>query len=151
MGFVKGNKFAKGRPKGSKNKEDLNSLRILLQESFHSNRLLIKNTINEMLKSFDHQVTELNKRIAESKPDDKEYTANLGYYARVKSNLLEEFKWLMQLKASLEPKEVKAEHTGIGPRTLTVIHNYVPNADGTRNESTNKAEPEAEPRMEQAV
>lgn len=126
------NKHTKGpgRPKGSKNKEDLNSLRKLMEESFSANRLLIKSTIEEMLTSFNHQVKELNERIARADKNTDDYTSTLKYLSNTKSSLLEEFKWLMNLKAQLEPKEIKAEHTGIGPKQLTVIHNYTPNDNG---------------------
>jgi len=120
MAFKPGHKLSKGRPVGAKNKEDYNSLRKLLAENFSENRILIRHTLNEMLKNFNHQIVELNERIANADPNETEYTANLRFYASTKSSLLSEFKWLMELKASLEPKEVKNEHEGL-PQTQFVI------------------------------
>lgn len=103
--FEKGHKLSKGRPVGSKNSSDLNSLKILLSETFSENRPWIKECISQMLNDLRKHLNELNKRISEVKEDDKEYTSNLRFLCVTRSTLLEEFKWLMQLKANFEPKD----------------------------------------------
>lgn len=62
-----------GKPPGTKNKEDLASLRNILKKCFSEKRWVIEARINKLLE----EASDIN-----------------------------DFKWLMNLKASLEPKEV---------------------------------------------
>lgn len=64
------------RPKGSKNKDDVNSLRKLLEIGFMNNRLAILSRINSLLQE---------------------------------STSLQDWKWIMQLKAALEPREIMVD------------------------------------------
>lgn len=102
--FTKGNKLGKGRLVGSRNNPDLNSLRKLLEESFSENRPWIKECIRLMLTNIKSQMTILNDAITKEKD-----ATQIGFYARQRSSLLEEFKWMLTLKATLEPKEVNAD------------------------------------------
>ena len=63
--FTRGNKIATGRPAGSKNHEDLNSLRRLLEESFSQNRVEIKQMLLTMLADNNTIVKSINLRIRE--------------------------------------------------------------------------------------
>lgn len=109
MPFVKGHKLAKGRPVGTKNHPDVSTLKQLLSESFNENRVWVKGMISNMLMDCRKHLSVLNERIAACNEDEKEYTANLRFLVTTRSCLLEDFKWLLTLKASLEPKEVKGD------------------------------------------
>lgn len=107
--FVKGNKLSKGRPLGSKNNPDLNSLRKLMEENFHDNRVIIKEMLQSMLMDMRPQVKAINEKIVALDIHSESYLSDYRYYTNMRSNLLEDFKWLMELKERLEPKEVKAD------------------------------------------
>ncbi len=105
--FEKNHKLSQGRPKGAKNKEDLNSLRKLLEGSFHDNRLVIRDMLDAMYANTKKHIEELNRRIAELETTDDLYTDKLRDWTHARTSLLREFKWLLELKASLEPKSVE--------------------------------------------
>lgn len=101
--FVKGNKLSKGRPKGSLNSQDFNSLRKLLEEGFSDNRLVIRQMITAMFTNTSKAVEKISVQI-ENCTDPLE----IATLCRARSNMLEDFKWLLNLKAGLEPKQVEA-------------------------------------------
>lgn len=105
MKFQPGHKLAKGRIPGSKNNPDLNSLRKILEENFHENRPWIKECMTQMLNTLRKQLSEL----ANTLETQNLTPAEAVILARHRSIMLEEFKWLMELKASLEPKQIKAD------------------------------------------
>lgn len=72
MAFQKGHKLATGRPLGTKNNQDLASLKYLLEQAFTRNSFKAMAKIQAMFDGDD----------------------------------LSNFKWLCELKASLEPKKV---------------------------------------------
>lgn len=104
-GFQKGNKHGKGRIAGSKNNPDLSSLKAIMAEGFQENRPWIKECIMQMLNSFRKQLTLLNEELDNGTPDEKRVAA----ISKQRYYLLSEFKWLMELKERLEPKEVKGD------------------------------------------
>ena len=99
--FKKGHKLS-GSRKGIPNKEDLNSLRKLLEESFSKDRLVVKSMLSTMLTSTEKMVNKITEDMEKEK--DPIHSATL---CRARTNMLEDFKWLMNLKASLEPKQVE--------------------------------------------
>lgn len=107
--FVKGNKLSKGRPKGVKNNPDLNSLRKLMEENFHDNRVIIKEMLQSMLMDMRPQVKTINENIVALDLHSDSYLSDYRYYTNMRSNLLEDFKWLMELKERLEPKQIKGD------------------------------------------
>lgn len=84
-----------GKPKGTKNHPDLNSLKSILGDCFSRHRLVILNRLERLI---------------------------------IESEDINDFKWLMNLKASLEPREVTVE----APQTNQIIlirseKPYIPN------------------------
>ena len=105
--FKKGKPKTGGRQKGVLNKEDRSNLRSILNESFRENRPWIKECLAQMLNDCRKHLTEINTRIANVDEKSDEYTGTLRFLVATRTALLEEFKWLLSLKASLEPKNVE--------------------------------------------
>lgn len=105
MLYVKGQSGNRaGKPKGIKNNPDLNSLRKLLEESFSENRPWIKECISQMLNGMRKQLIKINEQL-DQELDNKQ----VSELSRQRYFLLGEFKWLMELKAQMEPRELKAD------------------------------------------
>lgn len=118
--FPKGHKFSVGRPKGSKTNPGLNTLKGILSECFNENRPWIKECIKQMLNDYRKHLNEINGRIAVLDEKEKTYASDLRALCGVRTALLEDFKWLLQLKASFEPRDpvvvvnsTQEEHTHI--------------------------------------
>lgn len=119
-----------GRPKGAKNKPDRSSLREILKDTFNSNHWRIKGALSTFLNDTQDQILSLNELIKVEKD-----TTNLAHLCRTKSALLSEFKWLMELKASLEPKEVHMDAPQ-APQQIVLIRSSQPyNAEELKRES----------------
>ncbi len=65
-----------------------------------------------MFTDMREQIKAINDKIVALEIHSTNYLSDYRYYTQMRSNLLEDFKWIMNLKASLEPKNLAVEHSG---------------------------------------
>lgn len=136
-----GNGQKSGRKKGGKNNADQNSLKIIMEECFHSNRPAIKEMLNRFCMDTKKQIDDFNERIL-AEADFIKFKA----LCSMKKELIEDFKWMMELKSSLEPKVTEltgkdGEELNINPPKIVIItHESPSNGNGKPEVKVNRVD-----------